>query len=317
MSIQTISSLDQLKNFTIVVADTSDFELIDQYKPHDATTNPSLILKASQNPKYEDLIQNAISYAKEKDPNNYTELALLKLFVNFGLKILELIPGRVSIEVDATYSYDTQKSIEIARKIIALFEKNNISRERILIKLATTYECAEACKVLEAEGIHCNMTLLFSLPQAIIAANANATLISPFVGRILDWHKLNYKIEYDAHEDPGVLSVTKIYQYYKKHGIKTQIMGASFRNIDEIIELAGCDLLTISPDLLKQLQNKNIEIVKKLDPEASKKMDIQKIELDKTGYNQMLLKDKMANEKLSQGIEFFTNDLQKIKDLLD
>ena len=315
--VETLTSLDQLKKYTTVVADTSDFELIAKYKPEDATTNPSLILKSSQKDQYKYLIDEAITFAKNQNSNNPLELAIIKLFVNFGLEILKIIPGRVSIEVDAKHSFDAKKSVEIARYIISLFEQNGIDRNRILIKLATTYEGIEAARVLEKENIHCNMTLLFSLAQAIGAAEANATLISPFVGRILDWHKLSQnKDSFLPHEDPGVISVTSIYNYYKKFDIKTQIMGASFRNIEEIIELAGADFLTISPNLLEELHNLSDDIVKKLDVQKAKALSTEKINLDEKTFRYLLNKDAMATEKLSHGIRAFETDLNKIKGLI-
>lgn len=315
--IETQTKLNQLKKFTTVVADTSDFELISQYKPQDATTNPSLILKSIQKNTYQELINNALYFAKTQNSNNLLDIAIIKLFVNFGLEILKIIPGRVSIEVDAKFSFDTKKSIQIARNIISLFEKNKIDRNRILIKLATTWEGLKAAEILERENIHCNMTLLFSLPQAIAASQIEATLISPFVGRILDWHKKNENIEsFLPHKDPGVISVTNIFNYYKKFDIKTEIMGASFRNIDEILELAGCDLLTISPNLLDELQNSDGEISKKLDSKLSKNLPIDPINLDEKTFRYMLNQNAMATEKLSEGIRLFEKDLNKIKDLL-
>lgn len=314
--LKTKTTLDQLKELTTVVADTSDFELISKYKPQDATTNPSLILKSSQKEEYKDLIDEAILFGKSQISKNTLDLIAIKLFVNFGLQILKNIPGRVSIEVDAKYSFDTEKSLEIAKLIISLFEKNGIDRERILIKMATTYESIKAAEILEKENIHCNMTLLFSLAQAIGAAEAKATLISPFVGRILDWYKTNEKREYLPHEDPGVISVTNIYNYYKKFDIKTQIMGASFRNASEILELTGCDLLTISPALLEELQKDDREIQKKLDPDLSKNLEIEKIDFDEKTFRYLLNKDAMATEKLSDGIRKFEVDLDKIKALI-
>ncbi|NGX33074.1 MAG: Transaldolase [Candidatus Anoxychlamydiales bacterium] len=313
---QTKTTLDQLKLHTTVVADTSDFELIEKYRPQDATTNPSLILKSSQKEEYKDLIDEAILFGKSQISKNTLDLIAIKLFVNFGLEILKKIPGRVSIEVDAKYSFDTEKSVEIARLIISLFEKNGIDRERILIKLATTYEGIKACEILEKENIHCNMTLLFSLAQAIGAADAKATLISPFVGRILDWYKTNHKKEYLPQEDPGVVSVTNIFNYFKKFDIKTQIMGASFRNANEIIELAGCDLLTISPNLLEELQTDDRDIQKKLNSELSKDMEIDEILFNEKTFRYMLNQDAMATEKLSEGIRKFEVDLNKIKNLI-
>jgi len=314
--LKTSNALDQLKKHTTVVADSSDFESIAKYKPQDATTNPSLILKAAKDKKYFELIEEAISFGKAQITTDTLEIIAIKLFVNFGIEILKTIPGRVSIEVDAKYSFDVDKSVKTARLIISLFEKKGIDRDRILIKLATTYEGIKAAEILEKENIHCNMTLLFSLPQAIGAANAKATLISPFVGRILDWYKITEKKEYLPHEDPGVLSVTDIYNYYKKFDIETEIMGASFRNIDEVIELTGCDLLTISPALLDELQIKDIEITKKLDPSISKNLDINQIDIDEKTFRYMLNSDAMATEKLADGIRKFEEDLNTLKNLL-
>jgi transaldolase len=316
--LETLTQLDYLKKHTTVVADTSDFELISQYKPQDATTNPSLILKSIQKENYSDLVKEAIHYAKIQNTTHFLDLAIIKLFVNFGLQILKIVPGRVSIEIDAKYSFDTKKSIQLARNIISLFEKNKIDRKRILIKLAATWEGIKAAEILEREDIHCNMTLLFSLPQAIAASQIGATLISPFVGRILDWHKKNENIEtFIPQKDPGVISVTNIYNYYKKFDINTQIMGASFRNIDEILQLAGCDLLTISPNLLQELQNNASEVSKKLDPSISKKMLIEPLNLDEKTFRYMLNQNAMATEKLSEGIRLFEKDLNKIKDLIN
>lgn len=315
--VETITQLDQLKKFTTVVADASDFELIAQYKPQDATTNPSLILKSAQNPAYKDLIDEAISFANAQNTNNILDTSVIKLFINFGLEILKIIPGRVSIEVDAKYSFDTKKSLQTARNIIALFEKNKIDRNRILIKLAATWEGLKAAEILERENIHCNMTLLFSLVQAIAASQINATLISPFVGRILDWHKKNENINsFLPHKDPGVISATSIYNYYKKFDVSTQIMGASFRNTDEILELAGCDLLTVSPNLLQELQKNDSEVIKKLDPSISKQMNIEPIKIDEKTFRYMLNQNAMATEKLSEGIRLFETDLNKLKNIL-
>ncbi|MFA6118657.1 MAG: transaldolase [Parachlamydiales bacterium] len=314
--LETTSSLEQLKKFTTVVADTSDFELISQYKPQDATTNPSLILKSSLKENYASLLDEAIAFAKNKNPKNIEDLIIIKLFVNFGLEILKLVPGRVSIEVDAKYSFDVEKSVEIARVIISLFEKHKIPKDRILIKLASTWEGLKACEILQKENICCNMTLLFSLPQAIAAAEVKATLISPFVGRILDWYKKNETRDFNGCDDPGVISVKNIYNYYKKFGFETQIMGASFRNVNEIIELAGCDLLTISPSLLEELKKGNTEITQKLDSSNSKNLPIEKINLDEKHFRYLLNNNAMANEKLSEGIRLFEQDLNKLKDLI-
>ncbi len=311
-----MNQLDQLKKMTTVVADTGDFDSIKQFKPTDATTNPSLILAASQQEEYKHLIDEAISFAKTKDPADQLSVAMDKVFVNFGTEILKVVPGRVSTEVDARLSYDVEGSITKAKHLIEYYEAAGIEKERVLIKLASTWEGAIAAKKLEKEGIHCNMTLLFSLPQAVICAEAGATLISPFVGRILDWYKKNEKPEgYPSHEDPGVLSVGKIFAYYKKFGYSTVVMGASFRNREEILELAGCDFLTISPKLLEELMSSEDPVERKLDP---KKIDISidKMELDEKTYRFLLNEDAMAVEKLSEGIRKFSADIRKLEDHL-
>ncbi len=310
------SQLDQLKKFTTVVADSGDFESLHQYSPTDSTTNPSLIYAASQEPKYRALIDEAVKYGKKKSKNQVEE-ALDKVFVNFGLEILKIVPGRVSTEVDARLSFDVEGSIQKARHLISLYEAAKIDRKRVLIKLASTWEGILAAEKLEKEGIHCNMTLLFSLPQAIGCAEAKATLVSPFVGRILDWYKKSEGVPgYAPAEDPGVKSVSKIYNYYKKFGYKTQIMGASFRNKEEILELAGCDLLTIAPALLEQLKDSNDPIVRKLDPEKAKQAQIEKIHLDEKTFRYLLNEDAMATEKLSEGIRNFAKDIVKLEKLL-
>ncbi|OGN65334.1 MAG: transaldolase [Chlamydiae bacterium RIFCSPLOWO2_01_FULL_28_7] len=314
---QNLTELDQLKTFSKVVIDTSDFDLMDKFKPLDATTNPSLILKSIKNPNYKHLIEDAILYSKKNISNDNIETAAIKLFVNFGLEILKIVPGRVSIEIDAKYSFDTIKNIELAKKIISLFEKNNISRERILIKMATTWECILAAKELEKDNIHCNMTLLFSIYQAIACAEARATLVSPFVGRILDWYKKNEnKTSYLPKEDPGVISVANIFNYFKKFDYNTQIMGASFRNKEEILELAGCDLITIAPSLLEELTNSKSIVLKKLCENEAKASNLNKISLDEKSFRYHLNQDPMAGEKLSEGIRLFERDLNVIKDLL-
>ncbi len=311
-----MNQLDQLKKFTTVVADSGDFETLKQYSPTDSTTNPSLIYAASQQPQYQSLIQDAIRYGKTKS-NQPMSHVLDKVFVNFGLEILKIVPGRVSTEVDARLSFDVEGSIEKARQIISLYEASGIDRKRILIKLASTWEGALAASKLEKEGIHCNMTLLFSLPQAIACAEAKATLISPFVGRILDWYKKAQGVSsFAPAEDPGVKSVSAIYNYYKKFGIKTQIMGASFRNKEEILELAGCDLLTIAPSLLEELKKSSDTVVRKLDPEKCHKADLKKLTLDEKKFRYILNEDAMATEKLSEGIRNFAKDIVKLEKLL-
>lgn len=305
-----MSQLDQLKKFTIVVADTGDFETLKQYSPTDSTTNPSLIYAASQQAQYQHLIQDAVQFGKGKGLGQVLD----KVFVNFGLEILKLVPGRVSTEVDARLSFDLEGSVEKARYLISLYEAAGISRKRILIKLASTWEGIEAARILEKEGIHCNMTLLFSMAQAIACAEAGVTLISPFVGRILDWYKKSEGVPgYAPAEDPGVKSVTKIYNYYKKFGYKTQIMGASFRNKDEIVELAGCDLLTIAPHLLEELKNSAQPLNRKLDPAKAKDSPLQKIHLDEKSFRYQLNEDAMATEKLAEGIRNFAKDIVKLE----
>ena len=308
--------LEQLKTYTKVVADTGDFKTIDAYKPADATTNPSLIYAASQDPKYAWLIDDAIAYAKGISTDKAVQLskAMDKLAVNFGLEILKIVPGRASTEVDARLSFDTEATISKARELIALYEANGISRERILIKVASTWEGIRASEQLEKEGIHGNLTLLFSMAQAVRCAEANVTLISPFVGRILDWHKKDRGVaDIPATEDPGVLSVGQIYNYYKKFGYNTIVMGASFRNIGEIIELAGCDALTIAPSLLKELENTEGILEKNLIPETSKNLDIERIHMDEKTFRWMMNENAMATEKLAEGIRNFTMDLIKLE----
>ncbi len=313
------NSLDQLKALTTVVADTGDFESMKAFAPQDATTNPSLILKAIQKDEYKPLFEDTVSRVKAE--SSATGEALIdqivdEVLVAFGLAILQIVPGRVSTEVDARLSFDAEASIAKARELIALYAKNRIDKERILIKLATTWEGIKAAEVLQKEGINCNMTLLFSMAQAVGCAQVNAKLISPFVGRIMDWYKAKTGTTYEAHEDPGVLSVQSIYNYYKKYGHETEVMGASFRNVGEIKELAGCDLLTISPGLLEELQNSNDPVERKLDPEAAAAMDIEKITIDETEFRWMLNEDQMATEKLSDGIRIFGKDMLKVRDLI-
>jgi len=314
-----MNKLEQLKKLTTIVADTGEFEEIKKYHPTDATTNPSLILAASSKPEYQFLIEEAIQHGLKLGKSHKEQLTMIldKVFVNFGMEILKIVPGRVSTEVDARLSFDVEGSVAKARHIIALYKAAGIDRKRVLIKLASTWEGIRAAEVLEKEGIHCNMTLMFSLAQAIGCALAKATLISPFVGRILDWFKKNEgKESYPPAEDPGVLSVTQIYNYYKKMDYKTQIMGASFRNVDEIIELAGCDLLTISPGLLDQLHKAEGPVVRKLDPTEAKSMDIQKLPYDEKTFRWMLNEDAMATDKLAEGIRNFSKDIVKLEKMI-
>lgn len=310
------NKLDQLKKFTTVVSDTGDVNSIKKYSPTDGTTNPSLILASAQDPQYESLIDDAIRYGMGKSHDEHIMMThiLSKLFVNFGVEILKIVPGRVSTEVDARLSFDTERSIHKATSLIALYEAAGIDRERVLIKLASTWEGIQAAKHLESEGIHCNMTLLFDLVQAIGAANAKATLISPFVGRILDYYKEHDKVDsYPPEKDPGVVSVREIYNYYKKFGYPTQVMGASFRNIDEIIELAGCDLLTIAPKLLGELQQAEGPVEKKLDAAKAKAMDIERINIDEKIFRWRLNENAMATDKLAEGIRKFNADQIKLE----
>lgn len=304
-----MNKLEQLKKMTTVVADTGDIDSIKQYAPTDATTNPSLILNAAQQPQYRHLIEEAIQYSKGD------RVRLMdRLFINFGTEILKLIPGRVSTEVDARLSFDIEGSVQKAHTLIKMYEEKGVPRERILIKLASTWEGTRAARQLEQEGIHCNMTLMFSMPQAIACADVKATLISPFVGRILDWYKKSEGVAgYAPAEDPGVKSVTEIFHYFKKFGYKTQIMGASFRNAEEILELAGCDLLTISPHLLKELQEAQGPVPRKLDAKESAHLSLEKIELDEKKFRWLLNENAMATEKLSEGIRKFAEDAMKLE----
>lgn len=314
--------LEQLREMTVVVADTGDIQAIEKFTPRDATTNPSLITAAAQMPQYQEIVDETLKTAKKDvgagaPDSQILSLAFDRLAVAFGKKILEIIPGRVSTEVDARLSYDTEGTIAKARYLISEYQSAGIPQERILIKIASTWEGIRAAEVLEKEGIHCNLTLLFGLHQAIACAEAGVTLISPFVGRILDWYKKETgKTSYAPAEDPGVLSVTQIYNYYKKFGYKTEVMGASFRNLDEITELAGCDLLTISPALLAELQAATAELPRKLDPALAVKSEMEKISIDKATFDKMHEADRMANEKLDEGIKGFTKALETLEKLL-
>ncbi|KPQ36301.1 MAG: transaldolase [Phormidesmis priestleyi Ana] len=317
-----MSLLSQLKEMTVVVADTGDIGAIEEFKPQDTTTNPSLITAAAGLPQYQSIVDETLQQARDKMDKDAVDKdvameAFKHLAVAFGKRILEIVPGRVSTEVDARLSYDTEGTLASARDLIAEYEEAGVSRDRILIKIASTWEGIKAAEILEQEGIHCNLTLLFGLHQAVACAEANVTLISPFVGRILDWYKKDSgRDSYPPSEDPGVQSVTEIYNYYKKFGYKTEIMGASFRNIDEIKELAGCDLLTISPKLLEPLAETDGELPRKLCPENAKDLDIEKLSMDKEIFDKMHAADRMANEKLSEGIEGFTKALEELEQLL-
>ena len=307
-----MNQLEQLKQFTTVVADTGDFEAMTAFAPRDATTNPSLILKAVQQDKYRPLLVRAVQdYAAHG-----VARVIDQLLVAFGREILNIIPGRVSTETDARLSFDTEGTIAKGRELIALYEAAGIPRERVLIKIASTWEGIRAARVLEQQGIHCNMTLLFSLPQAVACADAGAQLISPFVGRIYDWHKKASGLDYAAADDPGVQSVKRIYHYYRKFDHRTEIMGASFRNVGQIIELAGCDLLTISPELLQKLADGDAPVVRKLSPEQARASDLQKMVLDEKTFRRMLNDDAMATEKLAEGIRLFCADTLKLEALI-
>ncbi len=305
--------LDQLKTMTVVVADTGDINSIEKFKPRDATTNPSLITLAAAMPAYQPLIDGALLYARKEaagDASRIVGLAIDRCAIEFGLKILEIVPGRVSTEVDARLSFDTAGTIAKAREIIGQYAASGVGKDRILIKIASTWEGLRAAEVLEREGIHCNLTLLFGMHQAVACAEAKVTLISPFVGRILDWHKkATGRDSFPAPEDPGVVSVTKIYNYYKRHGHKTEVMGASFRNAGEITELAGCDLLTISPQLLGELESTQGTLPRKLDPDGARGMDIPRIDMTEAAFRRMHEEDRMANDKLAEGIEGFSKAL--------
>lgn len=315
------SLLEQLRQYTVVVADTGDMQAMEQFHPQDATTNPSLITAAAQMPQYQPIVDGVLTDAHKElgdgaSDKDVANLAFKRLAVAFGKKILGIIPGRVSTEVDARLSHNTEKTVEMARDIIDMYKKEGIGKDRVLIKIASTWEGIRAAEILEKEGIHCNLTLLFGVHQAIAAADAGATLISPFVGRILDWYKKDTGKDYHGADDPGVQSVTRIYNYFKKFGYKTVVMGASFRNIGEITELAGCDLLTISPPLLGELETTKAELPRKLSPEAAKAMQIDKITVDKATFERMHAADRMASDKLQEGIEGFSAALVKLETLL-
>ncbi|MEJ2594276.1 MAG: transaldolase [bacterium] len=313
-----MTALEKLKQFTTVVADTGDFESMRKYKPMDATTNPSLIYAAAKDSKYDHLIDNAVRQARNKSSNERLSYCLDRLAVNFGMEILKIVPGRVSTEVDARLSFDTEGTIAKARQLIGMYEKEGISRERILIKIAATWEGIRAAEVLEKEGIHCNLTLLFSKIQAVACAEAGVRLISPFVGRIYDWYKKDRGVDHiEPEEDPGVHSVKDIFNYYKKFGYPTEVMGASFRNTGEILELAGCDLLTISPKLLGALEEMDENTVnQKLDADHSRELSIDRIPTDEKSFRWMLNEDAMAMEKLSEGIRRFTADLVSLENFV-
>jgi transaldolase len=310
-----LSQLEQLKKFTIVVADTGDFESIKDYKPQDATTNPSLIYAATQKDKYVHLLDETIADRKNSGLSGAAQIEdiIEHLLVKFGCEILKIVPGRVSTETDARYSFDTEGSINKARQLIKLYKERGIGPERVLIKIASTWEGINAAEQLQKEGIKCNLTLMFSLPQAVRCAEAKVQLISPFVGRIYDWYKAHEKRDYTGPEDPGVKSVQEIYTYYKKFGHKTEVMGASFRNVSQILELAGCDALTISPELMKELSESTEPVERKLDPEKAKAAKIDRLDLDEKKFRWLLNENAMATEKLSEGIRKFAADIVKLE----
>ncbi len=313
-----MNKLHQLKSMTTVVADTGDFEAIVDYQPQDATTNPSLIYKAAQMQQYRGLVEDALQFGQERggsDASAQTRWTMDKLAVNFGSEILKIVPGRVSTEIDARLSFDTQATQQRAEALVGLYEEAGIDpRSRVLFKIASTWEGIRAAEALERQGIHCNLTLLFGFPQAVAAAEAGVTLISPFVGRILDWYKDAENVAgYPAGEDPGVLSVTQIFNYYKRHGYDTVVMGASFRNLDEILELAGCDYLTISPALLGELASAEGDVPRKLDAQQALTMDIPKVTFDESSFRWDMNEDAMATEKLAEGIRLFSADTRKLE----
>ena len=308
-----MNQLEQLKQYTTVVADTGDFQSIKRYSPEDSTTNPSLILKAVQKETYQSLLEKTVRGNKDKT----TEEIMDRLLVAFGVEILKIVPGRVSTETDARLSFDTEGSIKKGRELIDLYRKNGISPERVLIKIASTWEGIRAAEVLQKEGIRCNMTLMFSLPQAVACAEAGVQLISPFVGRIYDWYKKQTGTDYQGADDPGVQSVKRIYNYYRKFGYPTEVMGASFRNTSQIIELAGCDLLTISPELLQKLSESDAPVTRKLSPELAMDDPVEKVSFDEKSFRLALNNEAMATEKLSEGIRLFCADTVKLEKMID
>jgi transaldolase len=313
-----LSQLDQLKRITKVVADTGDFGTLKQYAPQDATTNPSLIFKAAQMPEYKALVEKAVAEGRSTGATGekLIEAIMDRLLIVFGVEILKIVPGRVSTETDADLAFDTEALLRKARTFIALYEQHGIGRERILIKLASTWEGIKAAEILQKEGINCNMTLLFSLAQAVACAQVKARLISPFVGRILDWYKKSAGKDFTPAEDPGVLSVKEIYAYYKKFGHDTEVMGASFRNKGEILELAGCDLLTISPQLMGELKSSTEPVERKLGPDIARQSKIERLDLDEKKFRWLLNENAMATEKLAEGIRVFNADAKKLEQYL-
>jgi len=316
--VSAMSQLDQLKQFTTVVADTGDFQTIKEFAPQDATTNPTLILKAVEKDENASLADKAVASCRDSGLSGQAlvDAVASELLVLFGIEILNIIPGRVSTEVDARLSYDTEGTIAKAREIIQLYRSKGVDSNRVLIKIASTWEGINAAKELEKEGIHCNLTLLFSLVQAVHCAESGITLISPFVGRIMDWFKAKSGQEYAPQDDPGVLSVQSIYNYYKKFGYGTEVMGASFRNKGEIVELAGCDLLTISPGFLSELQSNDDNVERKLSPDAAQSMDIERVEISEKSFRWMMSEDAMATEKTAEGIRNFAADIRKLETMI-
>jgi transaldolase len=320
-----MNSLDQLKQHTVIVADTGDIDSIARNKPQDATTNPSLIAKAAQMPQYADLIQEAIKSGRQDvaklsagTDQKLVNAVLDRLSVNFGLRILQIVPGRVSVEVDARLSFDEAATVEKGKHLIRLFAEHGISSDRILIKIASTWEGIRAAERLERDGIHCNLTLLFGFGQAVACADAGVTLISPFVGRILDWYKKSQGVSgYEIEKDPGVLSVHRIYNYYKRHGYKTQVMGASFRSADQVKALCGCDLLTVSPSLLTELSASDADVPQQLDSAAARTMELERVTLNESAFRWTLNQDAMATEKLAEGIRGFADDLESLSRFLN
>jgi transaldolase len=310
------SQLEQLKQFTTVVADTGDFESMKDYQPRDATTNPSLILQATGQDEYRHLVEKAVTELRNSTAEGRVGTIIDRILILFGLEILKIVPGRVSTEVDARLSFDPEGTIAKARQLIAAYEKEGVSRERVLIKIASTWEGIRAAEVLEKEGIHCNLTLLFSFPQAVACAEAGVQLISPFVGRIYDWYKAETGQDYQGADDPGVQSVRSIYTYYKKFGHRTEVMGASFRNVGQILALAGCDLLTISPSLLESLQGSTATVERVLNPDDAAGADIDKVSFDEKGFRFALNDDAMATEKTAEGIRKFSADIVKLETLV-
>lgn len=316
--VSALSQLDQLKQFTTVVADTGDFQTIKEFAPQDATTNPTLILKAVEKDEYASLADKAVASCRDSGLSGQAlvDAVASELLVLFGIEILNIIPGRVSTEVDARLSYDTEGTIAKAREIIQLYRSKGVDSNRVLIKIASTWEGINAAKELEKEGIDCNLTLLFSLVQAVHCAESEITLVSPFVGRIMDWFKAKTGQEYAPTDDPGVQSVQSIYNYYKKFGYSTEVMGASFRNKGEIVELAGCDLLTISPGFLSELQSSDDNVERKLSPDAAQSMDIERIEISEKSFRWMMSEDAMATEKTAEGIRNFAADIRKLETMI-